>query len=111
MLDAWRAGDIGTVGRVFREDGIGLRDDYRISGPELEAMCDIARTVPGVFGERMLGGGDKGASGAIAASGAVEALREAVDAAYPAAYPDLSDRYAVHALRLVDGIRDFEGLL
>jgi putative component of toxin-antitoxin plasmid stabilization module len=22
-------------------------------------MCDIARTVPGVLGERMLGGGDK----------------------------------------------------
>ena len=28
-------------------------------------MCDIARTVDGVLGERMLGGGDKGASGAL----------------------------------------------
>ena len=33
-----------------------MRDDYKISGPELETMCDIARTVPGVMGERMLGG-------------------------------------------------------
>ena len=43
----------------------GLRDEYVISGPELETMCDIVRTVPGVLGERMLGGGDKGASGCL----------------------------------------------
>ena len=46
MLEAWKAGDVETVGRVFREDGIGLRDEYKISGPELETMCDIARTRP-----------------------------------------------------------------
>ncbi len=44
MLSAWRRGDIEKVGQVFREDGFGLRDDYEISGPELEAMCQIARS-------------------------------------------------------------------
>ncbi len=48
MLEAWKAGDIETVGQIFRADGIGLRDDYKISGPELETMCDIVRTVQGV---------------------------------------------------------------
>ncbi len=56
MLSAWKKGDIKTVGRLFNEDGIGLRDQYKISGPQLEAMCDIARQVPGVLGARMLGG-------------------------------------------------------
>ena len=28
MLEAWEAGDIETVGAIFREDGIGLRDEY-----------------------------------------------------------------------------------
>jgi galactokinase len=42
MLDAWKAGDIETVGRIFREDGIGLRDDYKISGAELEARSVTA---------------------------------------------------------------------
>jgi galactokinase len=74
MLEAWQVGDMETVGRVFREDGIGLRDDYKISGPELETMCDIARTVPGVLGERMLGGGDKGAAGALVRADSVDAL-------------------------------------
>ena len=68
MVDAWQSGDVETVGAIFRQDGISLRDDYQISGPELETMCDIARTVPGVLGERMLGGGDKGAAATRAAT-------------------------------------------
>jgi galactokinase len=111
MLEAWRAGDIETVGRIFREDGIGLRDDYKISGPELETMCDVARTVPGVLGERMLGGGDKGASGALVRADSVEALKEAVDSAYPTKHPGYSDKYAVHVCKVVDGVKVYDGLL
>jgi len=111
MLDAWKAGDIETVGAIFREDGIGLRDDYQISGPELETMCDIARTVPGVLGERMLGGGDKGASGALVKADSVEALSRAIAAAYPRSRPQYADKYAVHTCKVVDGVRVFDGLL
>ncbi len=84
---------MATVGALFREDGLGLRDDYKISGPELETMCDIVRTVPGVYGERMLGGGDKGASGALVAAGSVEAVRQAVEQAYPRSRPAYADRH------------------
>jgi galactokinase len=111
MLDAWKAGDIEIVGRIFRQDGIGLRDDYKISGPELETMCDIIRTMPGVLGERMLGGGDKGASGSLVRAESVDAVRQAVDVAYPRSRPDFADRYAVHVCRVVDGVKVFEGLL
>lgn len=108
MMDAWRAGDIETVGSVFREDGIGLRDEYKISGPELEAMCDIARTVPGVLGERMLGGGDKGASGALVKSGSVEKLKKAVETQYPKAAPAYASKFAVHTCKIVDGVKVFK---
>lgn len=104
MLEAWQAGDVETVGRVFREDGIGLRDEYRISGPELETMCDIARTVPGVLGERMLGGGDRGAAGALVRADSVEALELAVRTAYPRSHPAYDDAFAVHVCSVVDGI-------
>ena len=104
MLEAWRQGDVATVGEVFRADGIGLRDDYEISGKELETMCDIVRTIPGVLGERMLGGGDKGASGALVLAGSDEAVRAAVGTAYPRSHPEYADRYAVHSCRMVDGI-------
>jgi len=111
MLDAWKNGDIETVGQIFRQDGIGLRDDYKISGPELETMCDIARTVPGVLGERMLGGGDKGASGALVRAEDIDTLKQAVDTAYPRSRPDFADKYAVHICKVVDGVTVFEGLL
>jgi galactokinase len=111
MLDAWKGGDIETVGRIFRTDGIGLRDDYKISGPELEAMCDIARRVEGVLGERMLGGGDKGAAGALVRAEAVDDLRRAVDTAYLHSYPAYADRYAVHTCKVVAGVKVYEGLL
>ena len=100
-----------TVGALFREDGIGLRDDYKISGPELETMCDIVRTVPGVLGERMLGGGDKGASGALVAAGSEGAVKAAVDQAYPRSRPAYADRYAVHVCSVVDGVATFRDLL
>jgi galactokinase len=111
MLAAWRRGDVETVGRIFRTDGIGLRDLYRISGPELETMCDLARSVPGVLGERMLGGGDKGASGALVRADAVEELRRAVETGYPRSHPEQAERFAVHDLKVVDGVATFDGCL
>ncbi len=111
MMDAWRAGDVETVGAIFRQDGLGLRDDYKISGPELETMCDIVRTVPGVLGERMLGGGDKGASGALVRAESVEAVKQAVHAAYPRSRPAFANKYAAHVCKVVDGVRLYEGLL
>ena len=111
MLDAWKRGDIETVGRIFREDGIGLRDDYKISGPELETMCDIARTIPGVLGERMLGGGDKGAAGAIVRADSVDALKKAIDTEYPCKWPELAEKYAVRICKVVDGVKLFLSLI
>ncbi len=104
LLQAWRDGDVAEVGAIFRADGHGLRDLYRISGPELEGMCDIVRKVPGVYGERMLGGGDKGASGALACAAAGPAVRAAIDAEFPRRFPELSGLHAVHELSLVEGV-------
>ena len=111
MLDAWKAGDIETVGGIFRQDGIGLRDDYDISGPELETMCDVARTVPGVLGERMLGGGDKGAAGALVRAESVDALRQAVDVGYARRHPQYRDKYAVHVCKIVEGVKVLDGVI
>lgn len=111
LLAGWKSGDLAKIAGVFRADGIGLRDTYKISGPELETMCNIARTVPGVLGERMLGGGDKGAAGAIAKAGSEQALKLAVDMAYPRAYPELKNKYKVHVCKIAQGVATLNGLL
>ncbi len=110
MLTAWKAGNLEEVGAIFRRDGVGLRDDYQISGPELETMCDIARTVSGVLGERMLGGGDKGAAGALVRADAVEELRNAVQIGYPRSHPEFAGKFAMHVCSLVDGVTVLPGL-
>jgi len=111
MLEAWKAGDIERVGSIFRKDGIGLRDDYKISGPELETMCDIARNVPGVLGERMLGGGEKGAAGALVRTDSVDALKSAVGAGYPEKYPEYKDKYGVRTCKMAEGVKVYDNLL
>jgi len=111
MLDAWKAGDIETVGSIFRTDGVGLRDDYKISGPQLETMCDIARTVAGVLGERMLGGGDAGAAGALVRADSVDSLKDAVDNVYPRSHPAYAQKHAVHVCKVVDGVTVYDDLL
>lgn len=109
MLEAWSRGDIVTVGEVFRADGLALRDEYEISGKELETMCDLARSVPGVLGERMLGGGDKGASGALVLTGSVDAVRSVVQTGYPRSHPEFAANHAVHVCNMVDGIKLLPG--
>lgn len=111
MMDAWKKGDVEKVGQVFRADGIGLRDEYKISGPELETMCDIVRTVPQTLGERMLGGGDKGAAGALVLASGADVVKKAVDAGYPRSRPEFADRYAVHTCKVVDGVKVFEKVI
>eukprot|EP00927_Polykrikos_kofoidii_P020729 TRINITY_DN19871_c0_g1_i1.p1 TRINITY_DN19871_c0_g1~~TRINITY_DN19871_c0_g1_i1.p1 ORF type:complete len:515 (-),score=95.50 TRINITY_DN19871_c0_g1_i1:42-1496(-) len=111
MIAAWEQGDIKEVGNIFRRDGIGLRDEYNISGRELETMVDVARTVPGVLGERMLGGGDKGAAGAILHTDAEGPLRTAVDMGYKRSHPDYQDKCAVHVVKVCQGVDVMEGLV
>jgi galactokinase len=71
-------------------------------------MCDIVRTIPQTIGERMLGGGDKGAAGAIVLASGADAVKKAVDTAYPKSRPDFADKYAVHTCKVVDGVKVFE---
>lgn len=108
MLDAWEKGDINTVGDVFNKDGIELHSLYDISGPELEDMCSIARNVPGVLGARMLGGGDKGAAGAIIVKDAVPNLKAAIDAQFPVKYGGLKNKYAVHVVKNTQGVTVYD---
>ena len=67
---------------------------------------------PRRMGERMLGGGDKGASGCIVALEAASTVIDTVAHAYPLSRPHLADEYAVHGpLQICDGVLVLEGLL
>ncbi|TAE30214.1 MAG: galactokinase [Cytophagales bacterium] len=50
-------GDLETFGQFMYGSHEGLSKQYDVSCAELDTLVDIARTVPGVLGSRMMGGG------------------------------------------------------
>lgn len=49
--------DASEFGALMKETHIGLRDDYEVSCPELDAMAEIAWELPGCYGSRLTGAG------------------------------------------------------
>lgn len=56
------SGDDEAFGRLLDRSHASLRDDFEVSCPELDALVEIAREVPGVLGSRMTGGGFGGST-------------------------------------------------
>jgi len=81
--EALRAGDLERFGRLMNASHDSLRDDYEVSGPELDLLVEIARGIEGVFGSRLTGAGFGGCTVTLARPEAVEPLRRAILARYP----------------------------
>src|SRR4051812_30429621 len=58
--------DFDTFGRLMNASHQSLRDDYEVSCAELDAMVEIVRNLPSVYGARMTGGGFGGCAIALA---------------------------------------------
>ncbi|MBN1999751.1 galactokinase [candidate division KSB1 bacterium] len=56
-IEALQSNDLVCFGKLMNASHDSLRDDYQVSCKELDTMVDIARTIPGVLGARMTGGG------------------------------------------------------
>jgi len=99
--DALRAGDHATFGTLMFESHASLRDDYEVSAPELDACVEAARTVRGVFGARMTGGGFGGCTVNLVAADAVEELTAVLARALPKP-PDVFVSHAAAGAREVE---------
>ena len=56
-IEALNSGDLETFGRLMNESHDSLRDDYQVTGKELDTLVEEARKVTGVLGSRMTGAG------------------------------------------------------
>ncbi|MCQ9184807.1 galactokinase [Streptomyces sp. IBSBF 2953] len=77
-------GDTRAVGPVLTAGHASLRDDFRVSCPELDLVVDTA-LAHGALGARMTGGGFGGSAIVLAEATDVEALTKAVGEAFTAA--------------------------
>ncbi|MFJ6668826.1 galactokinase [Streptomyces sp. NPDC091383] len=79
-----RAGTPRAIGPVLTEGHASLRDDFRISCPELDLVVDTA-LAHGALGARMTGGGFGGSAVILTDTAEVPSLTESLEAAFTAA--------------------------
>ncbi|MFF4660738.1 galactokinase [Streptomyces sp. NPDC001381] len=78
------SGDTRAIGPVLTEGHASLRDDFRVSCPELDLVVDTA-VAAGALGARMTGGGFGGSAIVLADATDVDTLTKAIEEAFAAA--------------------------
>jgi galactokinase len=81
LLDA---GEVRAIGPVLTEGHVSLRDDLRISCPELDLVVDTANA-SGALGARMTGGGFGGSAIVLAEVSDTDTITKAIEEAFAAA--------------------------
>jgi len=79
---ALRAGDWETAGALLCAGMRSLRDDYEVSTPQLDALCELADSLPGVYGSRLTGAGFGGCTLHLVAPDGAPQLAEAIAAGF-----------------------------
>lgn len=94
---ALRDGDIPRFGRLMVSSHISLRDDYEVTGRELDTLFNAALSVPGVIGTRMTGAGFGGCTVSIVKNDAIPMFKQIVGDIYTRETGLKADFYAATA--------------
>ena len=81
-VDALKANDVELFGQLMNASHVSLRDDYEVTGLELDTLVEEAWKVPGVIGSRMTGAGFGGCTVSIVKDEAIGGFIEKVGSAY-----------------------------
>ena len=81
-VEALKNGDIVKFGQLMNQSHVSLRDDYEVTGPQLDALAEAAWNIDGVLGSRMTGGGFGGCTVSLVREEAIPAFIEKVGAEY-----------------------------
>jgi galactokinase len=79
----------------MNESHISLRDDYEVTGIELNTLVEEAWKIPGVIGSRMTGAGFGGCTVSLVGNEAVEEFIEKIGKAYQDKIGYAADFYVV----------------
>lgn len=94
-VEALKENDVETFGKLMNASHVSLRDDYEVTGIELDTLVEEAWKVDGVIGSRMTGAGFGGCTVSIVKDEAVEHFIEAVGSAYEKKIGYSADFYVV----------------
>lgn len=94
-VDALKNNDIELFGKLMNESHVSLRDDYEVTGEELDTLVEEAWKVDGVIGSRMTGAGFGGCTVSIVKDEAVDTFIQNVGKAYKDKIGYAADFYVV----------------
>jgi len=100
--DALKANDIRTFGLQMYASHVGLRDQYEVSCRELDVLTEIASSIKGVLGARMMGAGFGGCTINLVEGAHLEAFLESIRAEYRRR---IGSDIKVHTARIHAGTR------
>lgn len=98
-------GDAKTMGRLMSESHRSSRDDFGNSCPELDAMVEIAESLPGCHGARLSGGGFGGCAVCLIDAGAAKTFTADLAARYKEKTGIAADTYLFNAAGGAEGGR------
>lgn len=94
-VEALKNNDVALFGELMNASHVSLRDDYEVTGIELDTLVEEAWKVDGVIGSRMTGAGFGGCTVSIVKDEAVDYFIEKVGAAYKDKIGYAADFYVV----------------
>lgn len=94
-VEALEKHDIKTFGRLMNESHISLRDNYEVTGVELDTLVEEAWKIDGVIGSRMTGAGFGGCTVSIMEKETVKKFIKKVGKAYKKKIGYYADFYVV----------------
>ncbi|HIR93858.1 MAG TPA: galactokinase [Candidatus Egerieimonas intestinavium] len=81
-VKALQQGDIAAFGQLMNASHVSLRDDYEVTGIELDTLAEEAWKCEGVIGSRMTGAGFGGCTVSIVETDKIDAFIDRVGTAY-----------------------------
>ena len=94
-VEALKTNDIVLFGKLMNESHVSLRDDYEVTGEELDTLVEAAWKIDGVIGSRMTGAGFGGCTVSIVKDEAVDRFIDQVGKTYKETIGYAADFYVV----------------
>ena len=94
-VEALKAGNLDEFGKLMNASHVSLRDDYEVTGIELDTLVENAWEQEGVIGSRMTGAGFGGCTVSIVKTDCVDKFIENVGKAYLEKIGYAADFYVV----------------
>ena len=104
-VTAWESGNLKLFGKLSFDSCESSIHNYECGSPELIAIYDIMKTLPGVYGGRFSGAGFKGACVAIVDPKCKEDIERELTKRYLEQFPEYEETFKVYFVKPDDGAR------